>query len=850
MHYLRVLFVVVLTPQLSSLPGASVHARFPTRSPPRPAAPLLWEVRPEREVGRLRLRGGLWYEPGEEADEEEWDSDEDDEGSYYTTTEEGDAFDHQAAGGILAQAGMGQTFQLPDGREVQAPAEVPQRMGEGMTLEQAELDQTFAPLGTFSGGDDLVLADTILPQMRSSWVDGRVPPEECVPLRLYDVYGLQDYVKLVDEDNAERGRAFDPAIDTPNEKPRNLLKIPAHELPDFFHMPCGGDELGGTNYMTLAARFGNWTGPAPGFFSGYVHTPKGRILVHSFPAPTFEDEIEDLLNVTDDFGLALIASREALAFFERATARNLARGAVVPDYHDDTIEAGPVCWAEDVMCGLSSMTLAQVCCGARSSLPELTIPSSAHPLVFEALESSTGQSRLVCRPGVWIWGRGSEIYPKWAIDVCQQDVALHLRGSLVKSCPASAGAEEEEWGGVDEESWGDARLQEDTMEAKVAQVETGITVPGETMGERRADGHESHCRCQFCKMPWKAAGEDDNDEDEEMSEAVEGELEADVSELGEEQQQHDAEREHEEAAENALWMGGDSCEGGAGLRVPSQGSTRWWGKRAWRSLGSELHGQWRVSNCSYGSLQLLRLRYNSSSPQVIFDVNSGPWLLERCDVRGGNVICVEVSGEGEMEARDCYFGGTGTELDKLPCRPGVAHIAVNAMMNGAVTLRRCILQDAGLRDGGGVQAAQSSTVKLQQCVLRRCGIAIYMAHFAHVHVRGCLVTGHRHAALFSECYQEMPDAVAAETRNATEYVPDIDFPHSPSDRLRRAGMEGGEDSAQAAAAAGREWLPFGLPEEGAGRCGSLWLSCSRVDGEIWHTDSRPWRYYCDSPAFH
>ena len=37
------------------------------------------------------------------------------------------------------------------------------------------------------------------------------------------------------------------------------------------------------------------------------------------------------MEATDDNALPLIASREALAFFERATARNLASGAVVPD---------------------------------------------------------------------------------------------------------------------------------------------------------------------------------------------------------------------------------------------------------------------------------------------------------------------------------------------------------------------------------------------------------------------------------------------------------------------------------------------------------------------------------------
>jgi hypothetical protein len=137
-----------------------------------------------------------------------------------------------------------------------------------------------------------------------------------VPLRLYDVYGLSEYVKCADEDNAERGRPFETEIDSPNDEPRNLLKIPPHELPDFFHMPCGEDPNHGAEPMTLAKRFGNWTGPAPQVFSGYVRTPKGRILVHSYPKHTLDKEADELLNVTDEFGQPLIASRESLAFFQ------------------------------------------------------------------------------------------------------------------------------------------------------------------------------------------------------------------------------------------------------------------------------------------------------------------------------------------------------------------------------------------------------------------------------------------------------------------------------------------------------------------------------------------------------
>ena len=101
----------------------------------------------------LQLRGGLWYDPEEEGDDGAWE--DEDEESYYTTTEdEADAFDQQAAGGIFSQLAT-QVFELPDGRKVErTAADVPERYGDGMTLEQARDDTKYCPLGSFSGGRD------------------------------------------------------------------------------------------------------------------------------------------------------------------------------------------------------------------------------------------------------------------------------------------------------------------------------------------------------------------------------------------------------------------------------------------------------------------------------------------------------------------------------------------------------------------------------------------------------------------------------------------------------------------------------------------------------------------------
>ena len=263
----------------------------------------------------MRLRGGLWYDPEKEVtDDEEWEENEE---SYYESTEDAaDAFDQQALGGVLSQMHK-QEFVLPDGRKIEVDSDLPTRMGDGMTLEQARADERFLPgIGKFHGGCDPSIAEAVLARMRHGWIDGSPPQQDLVPLRLYDVYGLSEYVKCEDEDNAERGRPFETEIDSPNDEPRNLLKIPPHELPDFFHMPCGEDPSHGAEPMTMAKRFGNWTGPAPQVFSGYVRTPKGRILVHSYPQHTLDKEADELLNVTDDFGQPLIASREALAFFQ------------------------------------------------------------------------------------------------------------------------------------------------------------------------------------------------------------------------------------------------------------------------------------------------------------------------------------------------------------------------------------------------------------------------------------------------------------------------------------------------------------------------------------------------------
>ena len=335
-------------------------------------------------LATMRLRGGLWYDE-EKAAEEELD-DEDEYESYYETTEEDEAFDQEAGGGILSQMGR-RSFVLPDGRRVDAgEADLPERLGEGMTLEQARDNQDYIPVGTFCNGRFADMADDFLRHARRRWVDGVVPPEDTVPLRRYDVYGLHQYVKTEDEDNAERGRVFLPELDNQND-PRNLLKVPEADLPDVFHMPCGGDPDGGNEYMTMARRFGNWSGPAPRSFSGYVRSPKGRILVHSYAEPTFEDDDEALLNVTDETG-PLIPSREALAFFQAATQRNLANGNTQVDYLDGTYEPGPVCWAEDVMCGLSSYSLAQLQAHRRSALRDEVVPSDAKPLLFEAIQSA------------------------------------------------------------------------------------------------------------------------------------------------------------------------------------------------------------------------------------------------------------------------------------------------------------------------------------------------------------------------------------------------------------------------------------------------------------------------------
>lgn len=100
----------------------------------------------------LQMRGGLWYDPEEEGDDEAYEYE--DEESYYTTTEEADAFDQQAAGGIFSQLPP-QVFELPDGRKVEkAAADVPERYGDGMTLEQAGDDTKYCPRGLFSGGRD------------------------------------------------------------------------------------------------------------------------------------------------------------------------------------------------------------------------------------------------------------------------------------------------------------------------------------------------------------------------------------------------------------------------------------------------------------------------------------------------------------------------------------------------------------------------------------------------------------------------------------------------------------------------------------------------------------------------
>jgi hypothetical protein len=66
------------------------------------------------------------------------------------------------------------------------------------------------------------------------------------------------------------------------------------------------------------------------------------------------------------------------------------------------------------------------------------------------------------------------------------------------------------------------------------------------------------------------------------------------------------------------------------------------GGNVWEHLRSEVHGQWRVSNGSCGTLRQVKLRYNASGTQSIFRVNAGPWLMLQSDVRGSNVVCIEV----------------------------------------------------------------------------------------------------------------------------------------------------------------------------------------------------------------
>jgi hypothetical protein len=197
----------------------------------------LWAM-PRRAAKCLltsRLRGGLWYDPQEDKDEEEREEEDEEDGdeSYYTTTEDDDgAYDQ--AGGVLSQMGS-QTFELPDGRRVTAGDELPVRLGDDMTLEQAESDTRIAPPGTFAGGCDLFLAEALLPRMRSSWVDGKVPREETTPLHLYDVYGLEEYVRLAGEEDEIRGYPFDPSAPDANH-PRNLLKVPLEPTPQH-HTP-------------------------------------------------------------------------------------------------------------------------------------------------------------------------------------------------------------------------------------------------------------------------------------------------------------------------------------------------------------------------------------------------------------------------------------------------------------------------------------------------------------------------------------------------------------------------------------------------------------------------------------
>jgi len=482
---------------------------------------------------------------------------------------------------------------------------------------------------------------------------------------------------------------------------------------------------------------------------------------------------------------------------------------------------------------------------------------------------------------VWIWGRGSEYYPKWAVHVCQAQTALHVRGARGAAAVGNdamlddAAAEEGGGGeGEDEAFYGGVESEEmasNPEEGHSGIVESGWAGKGHllqqddgTMSQQvtnyvscaveGADGQiegEAHgsvtgarvCTCQWCRQP-SQPGEEASEEGRARRLAEDGSEEAEAP-----REQEEETLARQEGVENTLWIVG----GWRGGRVPPRCAgvrCNSWGPERWSRIATEIQGQWCVSNASCGSLTSVALRYHTLGEQAIFDVNSGPWVLQECDVRGNNVVCVEVSNEGMLCAKDCVFGGTGPRLDVVPGRKGVAHVGVNALMNANVTLRRCVLQDIGLSDGVGIHAAQASTVSVEACVLRRCSIAIYMAHFAHVRVRGCLIADHKHSALFSECYQEIP-APLLPSWNTTEYNDFEPASSHPSLRAQRAGLDPPPPDAAAAAAHGEEWLPFGLPEkatQGQGRrCGSLWVSRTHVRGHVWHTDSRPWRFYCDDP---
>lgn len=201
---------------------------LPSRTSPCPAAfvpglrlgPALgaapWPATMGGEAERcLRLRGGVWFDPDNEADNDDNDNDEeldDEDASYYETTEdEGDAFDQQTAGGVFAR----NVFELPDGSRIDVGDDpLPTRYGDCLTMEQALDDDLHIPaVGTFAAGCDRDIADIMLARARRHWVDGEVPAEEMVPLRLRDVYGLGEFVKLAPEEDAERGRLYDGELD-------------------------------------------------------------------------------------------------------------------------------------------------------------------------------------------------------------------------------------------------------------------------------------------------------------------------------------------------------------------------------------------------------------------------------------------------------------------------------------------------------------------------------------------------------------------------------------------------------------------------------------------------------------